>query len=92
MNDGKKNWSFLGLDRPKWSLGIGWAAIYALIPAWFVFGTVLQTAQYAGLFSVIAGLIALVMSIKHKSGLLMSFAFIEMFSYIIIVLIAGVNS
>lgn len=90
--DTKSRWSFLGTSQPGWSLAIGWGAVYALIPAWFVCANILQWAPYAGWFGAIAGIVALVMAIKHKSGLLMSFALLEMFSYFIIVIIAGVNT
>lgn len=92
MDTQSLRWSFLGCPRPKWSLALGWGAVYALIPAWFLFANVMHNAPYAGWFGVIAGIVALIMSITHKSGLLMSFAILEVFSYIIVVIIAGVNT
>lgn len=91
-NTTTNHWTFLGSSKPSWSLALGWGAIYALIPAWFVCANILRWTPYAGWFGFIAGIFALAMAIKHKSGLLMSFAFIEMFSYLIIVVIAGVNT
>ena len=86
------SWAFLGNPKPKWSLGLGWGSIYAFIPAWFIFGNVLQNAPYAGWFCLLAGGIATVVAFKHRSFLLLSFGILEALSYGIIVIIAGVNT
>ena len=79
-----ERWSFLGMPRPRWSLALGWGVVYSLPLAYFVGVTILRWAPYAGWYGFYVGWIALAMSIKHKSCVLMSFAVMEMFSYIII--------
>lgn len=87
-----KHWTFYGVSKPSWSLILGWGAIYGLLPAWFISCNLYHDTTIGGWYSLIAGLVALLMGIKHKSIQLVTFALAEIPLYLIIAIFNGVNT